>query len=205
MKKMLMLLLVLLLPLCAAAEMDEEGDIVVTLPGAEFFFTPVEDCFWVSRESSASQFNRIGLSQRDVLAHMKAYNIYAMIFFGNAEEGTVEVQVIAAETVETDFDELSEYGEEMLCESFRKSYIDYGYDVASVESYWAPEGHRFIRIEASWMGELGVREYLTEYMTCQAGYTVSILLYPYEGELTESQRLAGELLADSLWITPVSE
>lgn len=202
MKKWLALLLAMvLLPLSALAEMDEEGDIVVTLPGAEFFFTPAEDCLWVTRESSASQFNRIGLSQREMLPFMEDYNIYAMMFFGDAQSGTVEVQVIASETVETDFDELNEYGEELMCEGYRTLYTDYGYDVASVEVYWAPEGHRFIRSDVSYIGETGLTEYMTEYVTCQAGYTVSIILYPYEGELTEEQRLAGELLADSLWIT----
>lgn len=76
MKKLAALLLILcLMPLFALAEMDEDGDIVVSLDGAEFFFTPLEGCDGVSRESSASVFNRLGLSPRELLPMMEAYGV----------------------------------------------------------------------------------------------------------------------------------
>ncbi len=42
---------------------------------------------------------------------------------------------------------------------------------------------------------------MLDYVTCQAGYTVTITLYPWEGEVTQIQHGLGEKLADSLWIT----
>ena len=69
--KMMEKLLVLLLALClltpaALAEIDEDGDLAVSLPGVSFFFTPPEDAFVLGREMSASVYNALGLSQREM-------------------------------------------------------------------------------------------------------------------------------------------
>lgn len=200
MKKLFALLtLMCLLPLCALAEMDEDGDVVVTLPGMEFFFTPIEGGYLLTREDSASAFNQLGLRQYEVLQHMESYDIYAMLFFGDEAQGTVEVQVCAYETVETDFDEMNEYGERLMCEALLNSFTDQGYRVSKTEAYHAPEGHIFIRVDMAWDGAAG-EEYATVYITCQAGYTVALRFYPYDGPMTEAQMEASEFLADSLWI-----
>lgn len=197
MKKLIALLMLLcLLPLSALAEMDEDGDVVVTLDGAEFFFTPIEG-YCVTRESSASVFNKLGMSQREVVPFMVEYDVFALLF---DEEVTMELQVSAYPTVETDFDEMNEFGETVMCEDFQYFYTDMGYDVVSVESYLAPEGHRFIRSILSYTYEDGMVEHMVEYLTCQAGYTVAITLYPYEGAPTEEQIALAESVADSLWV-----
>ena len=202
MKKLLALLLALLLPLTALAEMDEDGDIVVTLEGAEFFFTPIEGGFCVTRESSASVFNLLGLSQREVVPYMEEYGVYAMLYDA---EATTEVQVCAEPTVDTDFDEMTEFGEVTMCESFRTYYSDMGYEVASVEMYYAADGHRFVRTIAAYTYEDGYVEHMVEYLTCQAGYSVSIILFPYEGAPTAAQIALGDAIADSLWITAADQ
>ena len=199
MKKFIALLLACLLPLCALAELDEDGDVVVTLPGMEFFFTPIEGAHLLTRESSASAFNQLGLRQYELLRHMETYDICAMMFFANGAEGTVEVQVCAYETVETDFDEMNEYGEVLMCESLQAVYIDQGYRVGETETYHAPDGHTFIRMSVAYDGDIG-EEFLTMYITCQAGYTVVLRFFPYNGPMTDVQLEASELLADSLWI-----
>ena len=197
MKKLIaILLMVCLLPLCAASEMDADGDVVVTLAGAEFFFTPITG-YCITRESSASVFNRVGLSQREIIPFMEEYNLFALLY---DEKITMEVQVSAYPTVETDFDEMNSYGEAMMCEDFRYFHMDIGYDVASVEVYLAPEGHRFIRSSLSYVAEDGATEYIIEYLTCQAGYTVTVTLFPEEGEPTGEQIVLTESIVDSLWI-----
>ncbi len=178
---------------------DEDGDIVVTLPGAAFFFTPVKG-YCLTRESSASAFNRLGLSQREELPFMEEYDIYALLY---DEAMTSEIQVIAYESQEIDFDEMTAFGEQSMLKDFRFIYEDWGYTVESLETYLAPEGHRFIRIESSYMAEDGNLYSLLEYITCQAGYTVAITLYPWEGSVTQTQIDLGEQIADSLWITPI--
>lgn len=197
MKKLLALLLVLcLLPVSALAEMDEDGDIVVTLPGVEFFFTPIEG-YYLTRESSASVFNRLGMSQREALAYMEASDVHVLMY---DEALTMEVQIIAYETVETDFDEMTGHGEELMCADLAYLYTDQGYEVEAAEIYNALDGHKFVRIIASMADENGGVGYMVEYLTCQAGYTVSILIFPYDGHPTEEQLAMGDAMADSMWI-----
>ena len=201
MKKLIaMMLMLCLLPLCALAELDEDGDVTVTLEGAEFFFTPIEGAHLLTRESSASAFNRFGLRQYELLEHMENYNIYAMMYFGNAVQGSVEAQIAAYASVDTDFDEMNEYGETLMCESLKSAYIDQGHRVSAAEIYRAPEGHTFVRLSVAYDGDTG-EELLTVYITCQAGCTVELRFFPFDGPLTEEQQAAAELLADSLWIT----
>ncbi len=201
MKKLAVLLVILcLLPLCALAEMDEDGDVVVTLDGAEFFFTPIEDAHLLTRESSASAFNRIGLRQYELLQHMENYDIYAVLYFGDAAQGTVETQIAAYASVDTDFDEMNEYGETLMCESLKSSYTDQGHRVSAADVYRAPEGHAFIRLSMAYDGDTG-EEFLTVYITCQAGYTVELRFFPFDGPLTDGQQEVAELLVDSLWVT----
>lgn len=199
MKKLLALLLMLcLLPMSAMAEMGEDGDVTVILDGAEFFFTPMEGCVVLTRESSASVFNRLGMSQRDVVPYMEEYSVYAMLY---DEALLTEVQISAVRTVETDFDEMNEFGETLMCESFMAYYTDMGYDVASVDVYHAADGHTFVRSMMSFTYEDGYVEGMVEYLTCQAGYSVSIVVFPFEGMPAQEHIAIGDELADSMWIT----
>lgn len=201
MKKLMTLLLAGLLPLCALAELGEDGDVTVTLPGAEFFFTPMEDSVLLTRESSASVFNRIGLSQREVVPYMEEYDVYAMLFDLALE---TEIQISASPTTDQDYDDMDEYGEMLTCESVRSFYEDQGYQVDSVEIYRAEDGHKYVKSIYAYTYEDGYVEYTLEYFTCQAGYAVFILLFPYEGAPTEAQILQGDTLADSLWMTAMN-
>lgn len=197
MKKLIALLVLLcLLPLCAFAEMDEDGDIIVTLDGAEFFFTPVEG-YCLTRESSASVFNRLGLSQREMLPYMEQMGVYAIMYDADL---TCEVNVAAYETVETDFDELTEHGAAMLLADFEYAYRDQAYDVTAVELYQAPEGHKFIRCIASFADEDGQTAHMAEYLTNQAGYTVQIVLFALDGPVTDEHMALAESVVDSLWV-----
>lgn len=198
MKKLAVLLVILcLLPLCAVAEMDEDGDVVVTLDGAEFFFTPiVGHC--ITRESSASVFTRAGFSQRELLPWMEQNSVYALMF---DETGAVQIQVVAYPAAETDFDEMNEFGETLMCENMAYSYTDHGYAVTSAEIYLAPEGHKFVRVAATYPEADGSLTSMVEYFTCQAGYGVSVCLFHAGGEATEAQLLMCEEVVDSLWIT----
>lgn len=202
MKKLITILLILsLVPLFALAELDEDGDVVVTLDGAEFFFTPIEGGHLLTRESSASVFNRLGMSQRETLPFMEEYDVYALMYDADL---TCEVQIVAYETVETDYDELTEAGEAIVCADFEYFYTDQGYTVDEIDIYYAPEGHKFVRTIASYLYEDGVVEYVAEYLTCQAGYSVSVVLFPYEGAPTEAHIALADAIADSLWITPIN-
>ena len=198
MKKLAALLMILcLFPLCVLAEMDEDGDVVVTLEGAEFFFTPiVGHC--ITRESSASVFTRAGFSQRELLPWMEQNSVCALMI---DETGEVQIQVVAYESAESDFDDMNTFGETLMCENLTYSYTDQGYDVHSAEIYLAPEGHKFVRVAASYMEADGRAVHMVDYFTCQAGYGVSVCMFHDGGEATEAQLLMCEEVVDSLWIT----
>lgn len=202
MKKLIaMLLFVCLLPLCALSEMDEDGDVVVTLDGAEFFFTPIEDGYVLTRESSASVFNRLGLSQREMVPYMEEWNIHTLMYDA---EVTCEVDIIAYESVETDLDEITEHGEVMLCADQERVLAEQGYDVISVDVYNALDGHKFIRSVMEYTYEDGYVDYIVEYLTIKAGYTVMIVLYTFDGPAAEAHMAMCEAIADSLWITSIN-
>lgn len=204
MTKMMEKLLVLLLALCllaptSLAEIDEDGDLAVSLPGVSFFFTPPEDAFVLGREMSASAYNAVGLSQREIVAWMEEYDVYALLIDA---AGTCEMHVLAYEGWGGDYDDMSEYGLERECGSIRYSYTDQGYDVLACDVYAAPEGHTFVRTEATIDFGDGTGDYLVEYLTVRGGYVVSVYLFTFEETITPEQILLVESIVDSLWITP---
>lgn len=198
MKRFIALLLTLcLLPLFASAEMNAAGEIVVELDGGKFTFTPPEELICMTRESSASVFNRVGLSQREVVPAMEANGIYALLYDADV---TMEIQVIAYPTAQEDFADLTDYGEELLRASMENFYAECGYDVQFCEIYTVPGGHKFICTNMSFPYEDGTPDYVVEYITCHGGYCVNIMLYTYDAEPTEEQMSLSDALADSLWI-----
>jgi hypothetical protein len=117
---------------------------------------------------------------------------------------TCEVNVVAYETVETDFDELTEHGAAMMAANFEYSYRDQGYDVTSVALYEALDGHKFIRSITEYIYDDGYTEYKVEYLTCQAGYTVLVVMFTFDGPASEAHMAMSDAIADSLWITPIN-
>lgn len=200
MKKLFAMLLALCLMMPAAlAEIDEDGDLAVSLPGMSFFFTPPEDVFVLGREMSASAYNAVGLSQREIVAWMEEYDVWALLIDA---AGTCEVHVLAFESWGGDYDDMSEYGLEMECGNIRYEYTDQGYDVLACDVYAAPEGHTFVRTEATIDFGDGTGDHLVEYLTVRGGYVVSVYLFTYEAEITPAQWALAESIVDSLWITP---
>lgn len=197
MKKLIALLLLMcLLPLCGLAEMDESGNVVVKLEGVQFFFIPIEGAC-LTRESSASAFNKLGLSQRELLPWMEANDVYVMMFDTAL---TCEVYVYAYPTEAEDYKDLTDYGETVECEYYRSYLSEYGYDVAAVEMYCVPGGHKFVWTDAAYTTEDGSVRHMSEYFTVHGGYCVTIAVFPAEGEVTEEQLALGDGIADSMWI-----
>ena len=201
MKKLLTLLLAMLLLYAPAlAEMDEDGDVVVTLEGAEFFFTPIEGGHLLTRESSASAFNRLGMSQRETIPLMEQQSLYALMFDADF---TCEVHVYAFPTELADYIDMSDYGMTAQCSYYETFMTDQGYTVDAADEYLVPEGHRFVRTMMHFT-ESGADFHMLEYHTCHGGVQVTIGLVPYAGEITPECLALGEAIADSLWITPIN-
>lgn len=192
-----LVILLCLLPLSALAEMDADGDVVVPLEGAEFFFTPIVG-YCVTRSSNAAVFSRLGMSRMELVPWMEANDVYALMY---DERFTTEVVIMAYTTEGGSYDDMNAFGETMLCEGATYFFTDQGFDVESADAYLAPEGHRFVRLTVSRTDETGAAAQWVYYMTSQAGYMVTISGYPMSGTLTKDQAALCEEIADSLWIT----
>lgn len=198
MKKLIAFLLTLcLLPVFASAEMTG-SDYSVALEGASFTFVPPQELVCMTRESSASVFGRVGLSQRDVVPSMEALHVYALL---TDETISVEIQLIAVPTEDGDYIALKADEAESTRAGFAHYYQTFGFDVQSCEVYDVSGGHRFIRTAMSAPLEDGTPDYSVEYLTCHGGYALSITLYTYESAPTQEQLALCDALADSLRIT----
>ena len=198
MKKLIaILLLVCLLPLCALAEMDEDGGVTVALDGAEIYFVPMEG-HCLTRESSVSAFNRLGMSQRDIVPWMEQNDVYALMFDHNLD---IQIQVAINPTTELDFDEMTKYGLDMMCDIVEGYYKGEGCDVESVKVYHTFDGHSYVKIVFSDVDPMGNVAYMALYLTSQSGYAVNVGVSPYAGALTEEQILLTESVVDSLWLS----
>lgn len=196
----LLLTLCLALPCAAMAELDEDGDIVVKLDGAEFFFTPPEGAHMLSLESSASEFNALGLSQRELVAWMEEYDL-VVVFFDEAFGWELHVQAYPCEY--GDFDDLTDYGLLSEVSYLERLCREQGYEVLFAEGYRAPEGHQFVCIRSLYTYEDSTSEPQVEYFTIQGNHAVSVYLMGYSEQLTDEQLAIAQAVADSLWITPV--
>ena len=202
MKKLIALLLfVCLLPLCALAEMDEDGNVVVALDGAEVSFASLEGVYLLTRDSSASEFNRLGLSQREIVPSMEKEDLYALFFDMELE---VEIQICIKPTADSDYDDLTAEQLAQACEEIRSMYTSWGWQVETAEPYLAPGGHQYVKSVYSYTFEDGSTTCSAEYYTRQAGYALGILIYPFGDEVTAAQLAQGAAIADSLRMKEVA-
>ena len=198
MKKLLMLLLAAMLLLgCARAEM---ADVVITLPGQQVAFTPLAGGVCLTRESSASAFNKAGLSQREVLPYMEEYDLYAMLFDA---EYTLEMQLCLYEGGVADYTGLDAFAVSALCDEYEAWYAGYGYEVRSVDTL-QHDGYDYVRMRAAYVYEDGVEEYMLFYATVRGGYAVELVVFPSEGPVTAEIEAAAEAVLTSLRYVPMS-
>ncbi|MBQ2952880.1 MAG: hypothetical protein IJE07_04930 [Clostridia bacterium] len=201
MKKLLaMLLLLFVLPCAALAELDGDGNVVVTLEDAQLFFTPPEGAYMLTLESSASEFNALGLSQREIIPWMEEYDL-VVIFFDEAFGWEMHVQAYPCEY--DDFDDLTTYALALEVSYLSSLYQEQGYEMLSIDGYLAPEGHQFICAQTLYTYEDGTPEPQVEYYTIQGNCVVSIYLMGYAEQLTDEQLAIAQAVADSLRIEPI--
>ncbi|MBQ2952881.1 MAG: hypothetical protein IJE07_04935 [Clostridia bacterium] len=189
MKKLLAFLLVLLM--CVPALAEE----VIELPDAVVTCEVPQGMYVLTRESSASAFNRLGLSQREVLPIMEAEGIYAILY--DMAEGT-EIHISAGPVIAQGFDEMTGDEFEQICQEYRTFYEGTGVQFDVLEGYCSTQGMWFISsLVSQSMADGSVRSAL-EYYTCQAGYALCVSVYPADGIVTAERMARGQAVADSL-------
>ena len=197
MKKLIALVLALLLPLCAFAEVTANEQ-TVGMNGADVTFVPVADAKLVTRDSTEEEFAAVGLQKGTMELYMQVYAVYAMMF-DNA--GETEVHISGGATTDAALADLTDEELTQRCESLRAQFEDQDYEVLEVALYEALSGEAFIKVAARYTYEDGSEEHIIEYYTWQVGQLVYVSIFPYNGAPTEEQLAMGQALVDSLRIT----
>lgn len=198
MKKLLTVLLAAVLLLaCARAEMT---DVVITLPGQQVAFTPLAGGVCLTRESSASAFNKAGLSQREVLPYMEEYDLYAMLFDADY---TLEMQLCLYEGGVEDYTGLDAFAVAALCDEYESWYAGYGYEVQRIDTL-QHDGYDYVRMHTVYLYEDGYEEEMLFYVTVRGGYAVELVVFPSDGPVTAEIEAAAEAVLTSLRFVPMS-
>lgn len=194
MKKLAAVLLLMWLALsCASAE---TADVAIDLPGLQACFALPQDWACLTRDTSMSVYNQLGMSQREVEPYMEENDIYALIF--DMETG-VELQLVIYEWPAADCDTLADEDMAFLRDMIREDMTHAGYDVLDCRIY---EGaHRFVRTNAVWTDPDGLTEPMIVYSTDRLGYVVELYAFPWEGEVDEALIAQADAVADSLRLT----
>lgn len=198
MKKLIALVLALLLPLCAMAEMASVNEATVALSGADITFAPIADAKLVTRDSTEEEFAAVGLQKGTMELYMQVYAVYAMMF-DNA--GETEVHISGGATTDAAIADLTDEELAQRCESLRTQFEDQDYEVLEVALYEALSGEAFIKVAARYTYEDGREEHIIEYYTWQVGQLVYVSIFPYNGAPTEEQLAMAQALVDSMKIT----
>lgn len=199
MKKFALLLALLLLAIMPAmAEETAARAYTIHMTEVDVAFAVPEGMLCLTNETSASVFNEWGMSQREVFAYMEEWDVYAMLYDLDTGES---YQVSIYPFMASDYDKLTDAETLETLEGLKDEMLQAGCEVLLAEWYQGGSCN-FAALETSSEYEDGYAEESCHYFTNQAEYCVTIVGYPYEGDLTDAVRANVRLMADSLTITP---
>lgn len=193
----LVLLLALLVQPALAVNDTAQADHIIEVMGGEIAFTTPEGFLCLTRETSASVFNRWGMSQREMMAYMEEYGIYALIY--DLEAGPV-YEVSITDTDSLDYDNANEIDLQMISAGTHKWLREQGYEVPMSDTYRSAR-HVYGMAETSYIYDDGYVEQRLLLYTCQNGYEVAVSLWPPEEQSAEMYRDDAKAFVDTLIIT----
>lgn len=190
MKKLLVCMAVfLLLGASALAETVE-----IPLADGTLTFDPLTDGVCLTRESSASVFNRLGMSQREVVPWMEEHNLYALMY--DAAWGC-EVQIEVMEASQPDYNTITPEQDASMLESFVSFNEQYGLDVQDYGMY--DNGHhRFGWLVGKETLDEGVQQYRIHYKTSHRDYLIEMMMFVNEATRLEYYVETARTLVDSM-------
>lgn len=190
MKKLLASLLALLL-LCASALAET---VEILLADGTLTFEPLTGGVCLTRESSASVFNRLGMSQREVVPWMEEHNLYALMY--DAAWGC-EVQIEVMEASQPDYNTITPEQDVSMLESFVSFNEQYGLDVQDYGMY--DNGHhRFGWLVGRETLDEGVQQYRIHYKTSHRDYLIEMIMFVDETAQLEHYMEMACTLVDSM-------
>lgn len=193
MKTLLGLLLTMLL-LCAPAFAEER--VAIPLADGELSFVPFEDGYVLTRESSASVFNRLGMRQREVIPWMEEHDLYALMY--DAAMGC-EVQIEILEVTQPDYIDITPEQDAAMLKSFTDFYEQYGYKVEASGMY-DNGAHRFGWVLVTLTYADGYVENRIHYKTCHNDYMIEMVMFVQDGsQLAAYDQMARELVDSMIY------
>lgn len=188
MRKLLALLLAWLL--CAPALAEE----TIVLPDAVVNYDVPAGAYVLSRESSASVFSRIGLSQREILPWMEQNDMYLWVI-GLDEGWEAYVMLYPAEPYA--LEDMTEPQLAQLCEATAEAMEENGYIGTEVVIHDSP-AYRFVQRMIPMENIDGSGNVSASLLTYQQGYCLAVEGYMPAGD--ENALTAILTLTDSLRI-----
>ena len=193
MKKLLVCIAVFLL-LCSAALAET---VEVPLADGTLTFETLPDGLCLTRESSASVFNRAGFSQRELVPLMEEHNIYALML---DTAGGCEVQIEVMEAAQPDYNTITPAQDASMLENFVSFNEQYGLDVQDYGMY--DNGHhRFGWLVGAEMRENGAQQYRILYKTSHRDYLIEMVMFVYDPARLEHYAEMARMLVDSMQYT----
>lgn len=193
MKKMLACLLALLL-LCASALAET---VAISLADGELTFKAFNGGHVLTAETSASVFNRLGMSQRETLKSMEEQGIDALMF---NLDFTCEVLLSVYENDYPAFTSFTDEVREQVCDSFREHFEQYGYEVHDV-SMQDKGDFTFVSAYITLDFADGTVEQRVVYQTSFEGYDVQMTMFIYEDDPSDGILLADRLMSSMRYET----
>lgn len=191
MKKLLVFLLaMLLLPAFAMAE----ERVSIPLADGVLSFTPFEDGYCLTKETSASVFNRLGMSQREMFAWMDEQQVDVLMY---DQDFGCEVMLSVHETDYPGYETYSPEEWTRMCTGFREHYEQYGYDVHDI-SVLETENFVFLTAFITLSYADGTVETRFVYETCRDGYSILMTMFVSDGNDPAAYADAAAALATSL-------
>lgn len=190
MKKLLAGVAVFLL-LCTAALAET---FVVPLADGQLTFTPFEGGHVLTKETSASVFNRLGMRQREVFAWMDEEQIDVLMY---DQDFGCDVLLSVYETDQLGYETYGDEDRKRMCASFREHYEQYGYDVHDV-SFRETEQFAFLTAFITLTYADGATESRFVYETCREGYSILMTMFVLDDHDPVEYANMASVLADSL-------
>lgn len=180
------------LMLCAPALAEE----VIGLPDAVVTFQPMEGMLCLTRETSASVFNRVGLSQREIVSWMEQSDAYAMMF-DLATGSEVGLYLFTAE--DDLLEDMTDAEREYLCQDMAEYYEQNGYEGVTTCIHEGAGG-LWLQVTGLTWSTAGMPCHIVTLMSVRRGYHVQASLF-MDGEDRSEMYLDRFLaMADSLRI-----
>lgn len=196
MKKLIALLMLVCLAFAPALA---EERVSIPLADGELSFTPFEDGYCLTKDTSASVFGRLGLSQREMFVWMDEQRVDALMY--DADFGCEASLCVYESEFQRDYAALTAEERQQLRDGFREFYEQYGHLVHQADVLEMGQFsflHGFITLTYA----DGSVENRIVYETVYHGYYILLTLFTMEGVDPADYAPVAEKLAGSIVFTP---